>query len=287
MAGKPEYDEITGQYTTGHEWGGLKELNTPLPRWWVWILIVTIVWSLVYYVFMPSWPLISNYTKGALGWSSRAVVMAEIDAAKAAQSKYVDQINANDMMAIMEDPELMDFALAGGKSAFGLFCAQCHGSGADGAPGIANLNDDDWIWGGTMEDIHETIRVGVRSDHDESRYNMMPNFLKDEMLTKEEASHVADYVLAMTDASITPAPEAAVLFEDNCASCHGANGEGIPEMGGIRINDAIWFYGSTKADIMKQLTVAQHGVMPHWEGRLDEATIKQLTVYVHSLGGGQ
>ena len=287
MAGKPEYDEITGQYTTGHEWGGLKELNTPLPRWWLWTLFACIAWSLVYYGFMPSWPLVESYTKGALNWSAREEVMTEIAEAKAAQAIYVDQINAKDLLAITQDPELLDFAMAGGKSSFGLFCAQCHGSGASGAYGIANLNDDDWIWGGTMDDIHETIRVGVRSEHDETRYNMMPNFVGDEMLTKPEAGILADYVLSLSDSSHAFAPEAAVLFEDNCAACHGDNGEGIPEMGGIRISDAIWLYGGTKADVVKQLTIAQHGVMPNWEGRLDEATIKQLTVYVHSLGGGQ
>ncbi len=287
MSEQKERDDITGRETTGHEWDGIKELNTPLPRWWLWVFYATIVWAIGYWLVMPAWPLLSDYTRGVLGWSSRARLNAEIAEARAAQSGFVKRIEATDLAAIEADPELLEFALAGGRSAFGLYCAQCHGRGAQGAPGIPNLNDDDWIWGGDLETIHETIRVGVRSDHDETRFNAMPAFVADEILSEDEAEQVADYVLSLSNPDITPDPQGAALFADNCAACHGEAGEGVRELGGPRLNDAIWLYGGSREDVLRQIRKPRHGVMPTWESRLDPATIKELAIYVHMLGGGE
>lgn len=287
MRDHSQRDDVSGRSTTGHDWDGIQELDTPLPRWWLWVFIACIIWAIGYWILMPAWPLVSDHTRGLLGWSSRGRLAAEITQARAAQSGYVKRIEASDLATIEADPELLEFALAGGRSAFGLHCAQCHGSGAEGAPGIANLNDDDWIWGGTLEAIHETIRVGVRSAHDETRFNEMPAFVADGILSENEAVHVADYVISLSNPGVKPDPQGAQLFADNCTACHGEHGEGVRELGGPRLNDAIWLYGGTRDDVLRQIRKPRHGVMPTWEARLDPATIKELAIYVHSLGGGE
>ena len=282
-----ERDEFTGIETTGHEWDGIKELNAPLPRWWVWVFIATVVWSLGYWVIYPAWPTLTGYTEGTAGYASRGAVLEEVARARAAQAEIAARIEAAALDDIRTSPDLLEFALAGGRSAFGLHCATCHGTGAEGAPGIPNLNDDDWIWGGDLDAIQTTISYGVRAAHDETRYNEMPAFVRDEMLTFDEAAATAAYVLAMTDASVT-APEAGrLIYEEQCSSCHGFQGEGFAAIGGPRLNDAIWFYGDTLEDITAQIAAPRHGMMPAWTGRLDAATLKSLTVYVHSLGGGE
>jgi cytochrome c oxidase cbb3-type subunit 3 len=287
MADKPHKDEYTGVETTGHEWDGIRELNNPLPRWWVWITLLCIVWSLGYYIFYPSWPLLNTHLKGIDNWSSRGAVLAEIAEAKAAQKVFSDKIITSSLEEIRADTDLYNFAYAGGKSNFGLFCAQCHGSGAQGAEGIANLNDDDWIWGGDIDSIHETIRVGVRSEHEDTRYNEMPAFLRDEMISEADAKDVANYVMALTGADYPVTDSAKLIYAENCAMCHGDDGEGLREMGGPRLNDAIWLYKGSYDYVMGQMIAPKHGMMPSWDVRLDTAVIKQLAIYVHSLGGGE
>ncbi len=283
----PEKDEFTGTETTGHEWDGIKELNTPLPRWWVWSFIACIIWSFGYWVVYPAWPLLTSHTEGVTGYSSRGAVLEELAAARAAQSGLAARVEAAALEDIRTSPDLLEFALAGGRSAFGLHCATCHGTGAEGAPGIPNLNDDDWIWGGDLEAIHATISFGVRADHDETRFNDMPAFVRDGLLTAEEAGAAAQFVLAMTDPSVSASPEGGVIFEEQCSACHGFEGEGFAAIGGPRLNDAIWFYGSSLEDITAQIAAPRHGMMPAWTGKLDAAAIKALTIYVHSLGGGE
>lgn len=286
MSNKVHNDAKPDQTTTGHEWDGIKEYNTPLPRWWVWTFLACIIWAFGYYFFMPSWPGINGYLRGSLNWSARKQLNEEMAAARAANAGIIAKITASDLETIRKDPALLEFAMAGGKSAFGLYCAQCHGSGAQGAPGFPNLNDDDWLWGGTLEDIATTIRYGIRSGHDEARDNEMPAFIADEILTPEQAATVADYVVAIASGRKGSA-EGAAIFEENCTACHGEGGVGDRSLGGPRLNDAIWLYGGTRKDVLAQLTRPRHGVMPAWVNKLDPATIKELAVYVHSLGGGQ
>lgn len=286
---RPEIDEVTGVETTGHEWDGLKELNKPLPRWWLWVLYASIIWAIGYWIAMPSWPLISSYTKGVLGYSQRQIVTQSVADARAAQSQYLDKIGSSDLAAIKADAELLRFALAGGEAAFGDNCAPCHGRGAQGAVGYPNLNDDNWLWGGTLENIHTTLKVGIRSGHPETRDNQMPAFGRDQILEPAQINDVTEYVLSISggEADAAAAEKGKAIFAEQCAACHGEEGKGNPELGAPNLTDRIWLYGGSKEAILQSVRNSRAGVMPFWEGRLSPETIKQLAVYVHSLGGGQ
>jgi cytochrome c oxidase cbb3-type subunit 3 len=286
---KNEIDQFTGVETTGHEWDGIKELNNPAPRWWLIVLLITIIWAIGYWVVYPAWPTLTGDgerggTQGSFGWTQYDQLkesQAEIVARKAA---YLEKFESASFDEIRNDPGLYAFAVAGGKSAFKDNCATCHGTGGAGSAGYPNLNDDDWLWGGDLEAIHATIRFGVRSSHDETRLSEMPAF--GEMLPAAEVEAIADYVLHFTTGgAYTEQGEQA--FMDNCAMCHGENGRGVRDFGAPNLADAIWFYGGEKGDIMSQIRQPRHGVMPTWEARLDENTIRQLAIYVHSLGGGE
>ncbi|MGJ3261551.1 MAG: cytochrome-c oxidase, cbb3-type subunit III [Rhodospirillales bacterium] len=283
-------DQLSGIETTGHEWDGIRELDNPLPRWWLWIFYATVIWSIGYYIAYPAIPLVSDYTKGVLGYSSRAEVKKDVAAAKEAQSEYITAISQASLEEIRTQPELLEFALAGGKSAFNVNCSQCHGSGAQGAPGYPNLNDDEWIWGGTLEAIHTTITHGARNTQsDDARVSQMPAFVKDGIFTREQADQVAEYVLSLSGNATDQAAanEGRQLFEDNCVACHGEGGVGMAELGAPPLNNDIWLYGGDKATIVESISNSRAGVMPAWGKILDDETVKQLTIYVHSLGGGQ
>lgn len=290
MADKPERDDVTGFNTTGHVWDDdLKELNKPLPKWWVYVFYVTIIWSVGYWILYPSWPLISSHTEGLLGYSQRAEVRSEIQEARAAQSQFTEQIEAMDLGEIRGDPELLRFAMAGGEAAFGDNCAPCHGSGGQGFTGYPNLNDDAWIWGGTLEDIHETIRYGIRADHPQTRISQMPRFGLDGILNDEQINDAAEYVRALggLDHDDAAAERGAEIYAQQCGFCHGPNGEGMTNLGAPNLTDAIWLYGSSKDAIVTSIQTGRGGMMPQFVGRLDDATIKKLAVYVHTWGGGQ
>jgi len=280
-------DDVSGVETTGHEWDGIRELNNPLPRWWLWTFYATIVWAVGYMFLYPAIPLIDGATKGYLGYSSRANVVADLADAKAAQGALLERIAATPVEEIAGDQELLQFAIAGGSSAFKVNCAQCHGSGAAGSAGYPNLNDDDWLWGGTIDQIYHTIAHGIRYDgDDDTRLSEMPAF--GDILEAEQVSEVTSYVVSLSSTPSNPALVDAgqVVFEENCAVCHGENAEGVPELGAPRLSDGIWLKGSTEAQIAAQIRNPKHGVMPAWVDRLGEPTIKQLAVYVHTLGGG-
>ena len=283
-------DQLSGTETTGHEWDGIRELDNPLPRWWLWIFYACVVWSIGYYVAYPAIPLVSGYTKGMLGYSSRAEVRKEVAKAKEAQSEYLSAIEAASLEEIRTKPELLEFAMAGGKSAFNVNCSQCHGSGAQGAPGYPNLNDDEWLWGGSLEAIHTTITHGVRNTQsDDARVSQMPAFVKDGIFSREQAGQVAEYVLSLSGNATNQAAaaEGKQMFEDNCVACHGEGGVGMTELGAPPLNNNIWLYGGEKETIVESISNSRGGVMPAWGKILDAPTVKQLTIYVHSLGGGQ
>jgi len=282
-------DEVTGTDTTGHEWDGIEELDTPMPRWWLWVFLATIVWSVGYWILMPAWPMISDYSRGLFGYSQRATVAEDIRRAHESQGAIVAKIAAAPLEEIRTDPELLAFAVGAGRSAFAVNCSPCHGSGAAGAKGYPNLNDDDWLWGGTLAEIEKTIRFGIRSGHAEARMNDMPAFVQSGLLTPAQANDAAAYVLSLS----APATDARAVargrevFAQNCVACHGENGRGNPELGAPNLADAIWLYGGDKASIVASISGGRRGVMPTWDGRLDAEVIKELTVYVHALGGGQ
>lgn len=285
-----EIDELSGTETTGHEWDGIKELNTPLPRWWVWTFYATIVWAIGYMIVYPAIPMVTEATRGLWNYSSRAVVDEEMAAVRAERAAVTEKIAATSLEEIRNDKALFQFANAGGASTFKVYCSQCHGSGADGSPGYPNLNDDDWIWGGTPEDIEMTITHGIRYQADEdTRISDMPAFGADELLDKAQIADTAEYVLSISgqDHDTAAAARGAEIYGENCASCHGENGEGLPEVGAPRLSDPIWLYGNSREAIMAQISRPRQGVMPAWGQRLDTGTIKQLAIYVHSLGGGQ
>jgi len=282
-------DQVTGYQTTGHEWDGIEELNRPLPKWWLYTFYACVLWSLVYFVLYPSWPLVSGYTQGVLGYSQRETVAAQLEAAQEAQKQWRDQIAAKDLSAIKADPDLFQFAVAGGAAAFGDNCAPCHGTGAQGFVGYPNLNDDVWLWGGSLEAIHTTLLYGIRAQNDDTRLNDMLAFGRDQILTRDQVKDVTEYVRALSnqDHDAAAAERGATVFADNCVACHNEGGIGSQELGAPNLTDAIWLYGGSREAIYESVYNGRMGVMPAWEDRLDAVTIKQLTVFVHSLGGGE
>ncbi len=285
---RPEIDSLSGEPLTPHEWDGIRELDTPPPRWWLLIYAATIVFSVGYWVVYPAWPTMDGFTRGLFGWSSRGAVAEALTASDAARAGFETRIQASTVEEIEADPELLRYAMAGGRAAFLDNCAQCHGTGAQGQAGFPSLIDDDWLWGGTAADIEQTIRYGIRSTHPETRFMEMPAFGADQLLSRDEIADVADYVLTLSGAPATEgAARGAEIFAANCASCHGERGEGSREMGAPRLSDGIWLYGGEREDIIRTVTYSRRGVMPHWEDRLSPEVLKKLTVFVHSLGGGE
>ncbi len=287
---KIETDDVTGTATTGHEWDGIKELNTPLPRWWILTFYATVIWALGYTIVYPAWPLLTKATPGIFGYSSRAEVAAEIAAAQAAQSQRLETIRTASLEEIVKDQDLLQFARAGGAAAFKVNCVQCHGSGATGSPGYPNLNDDDWLWGGTLDQIHTTLQNGVRFTlNNETRDSQMPAFGADGVLTPEQKIDVANFVVKLSggEADAAAATRGEQVFAENCVACHSDRGGANRDVGGPNLSDQISLYGADLAAIMAQIQKPRHGVMPAWGERLDAATIKQLAIYVHSLGGGE
>ncbi len=281
-------DDVSGVETTGHEWDGIRELNNPLPRWWLWTFYACIVWALGYMVVYPAVPMLTGATKGLLGYSSRAELAGEMAGAKTAQGAIVEKISASSLPEILADPQMAQFATAAGAAAFKVNCVQCHGSGATGGAGYPNLNDDDWLWGGKAEDIHQTIAHGIRyADDAESRVSEMPAFA--DILKPEEIREVSAYVVSLTGTPRNPAmvEPGKALFADNCASCHGEDAKGNREFGAPNLADAIWLKVKGEDQIAAQVRQPKHGVMPAWQARLGDATVKELAVYIHSLGGGE
>jgi cytochrome c oxidase cbb3-type subunit 3 len=290
LAGDPE--------TTGHVWDGIKEFNNPLPRWWLWTFYATIVWGIAYTVMYPAWPLINGATPGVLGFSTRANVAADIDRFDAMNADIRTRLTEVDLATITLDanPDLYNYAIQGGAATFATWCSQCHGSGAAGvqASGYPNLLDDDWLWGGTIDDIHLTITHGIRNTDDPmARYSEMTAF--DGILSDEEIASVVQYVRNISgqeaDGALAAAGE--TVYLDNCAACHLDDGTGDRFLGAPNLTDAIWLYGGSEAAIEQTVRYSRFGVMPPWSadassaGRLSEDQIRAVAVYVHSLGGGE
>lgn len=286
---KIEKDEHSGVETTGHEWDGIKELNNPAPRWWLIVMIITIIWGIGYSVVYPSWPTLSGDgerggTVGTMGWTQYKELEESQGEIMARRAQYLSRFENSSFEEIQADPGLYAFARAGGASAFKDNCATCHGTGGTGAPGYPNLLDDDWLWGGTINDIHQTIQFGVRADHDETRFSEMPAFA--DIYSAEEIADIADYALSFSAGGDFPA-RGKELYDEQCALCHADNGTGDRLQGAPNLADAIWFYGGTRAELINQIKRPKHGMMPNWDTRLDPETIRQLAIYVHSLGGGE
>ena len=289
MSQKPENKQGDPD-TTGHEWDGIQEFNNPLPKWWVWIFYLCIIWAIGYSIAYPAWPGVKSATAGLLGWSTRGDVAADIAAVEEANAAINAKLAATELTEISADPDLSAYAVSAGAAVFKTWCAQCHGAGAAGAKGYPNLLDDDWLWGGTIEDIHQTVSHGIRNeDDDDARFSEMPAFGRDELLEPAEIEEVVNFVMSLSgdpmDASKVEA--GAVLFEDNCAACHGDDGTGDIYQGAPNLTDAIWLYGGDYDTIKETVTNARYGVMPNWNARLSESQIRAVATYVHQLGGGE
>jgi cytochrome c oxidase cbb3-type subunit 3 len=275
--------------TTGHVWDeNLEEYNNPLPRWWLWVFYLTIIWGIGYTIAYPAWPLIHGATPGLLGFSTRAQVAEEIKEVEVANAPIESKLASVPLTEISADPELNQFAENAGKAVFNTWCMQCHGVEGQGAVGYPTLSDDDWLWGGDIEAIYATVTHGIRNETDpEARFSQMPAF--GEILSPEEIVQVVNYVRKISnqenDAALATAGEQ--VFLDNCAACHGDDGKGMRDLGAPNLTDAIWLYGGDEATLIETVTNARFGVMPNWNTRLSEADIRAVTTYVHGLGGGE
>jgi cytochrome c oxidase cbb3-type subunit III len=284
MAEHNDIDQVSGTSTTGHQWDGIKELNTPLPRWWVLTFYITIVWAFGYWMVYPAWPLLTSHTTGLFGYSTRGDVAVELANLEKIRGDKMVKLGAAPLAEIEKDPALLALARARGKTVFGDNCAPCHGSGG------ANLNDDEWLWGGSLDQILQTIQFGIRSGHAKTHDSAMLAFGKEGVLKKDQIVTVANYVRSLSGLSTAQgykAAEGGKIFAENCAACHGDAGKGNPELGAPDLTDKIWLYGSDEATLIETITNGRAGVMPAWVDRFDPSTVKALAVYVHSLGGGK
>lgn len=288
MPTKIEKDDATGRNTTGHEWDGIKELDTPLPKWWLYVFYASILFSLVYVVLYPAWPSLSGHTQGTLGYSRREELAKELAAEKARRAPMEARIATAGIDQIRADPQLMEYVRAAGRVEFEESCSPCHGAGGAGRKGYPSLVDDDWLWGGTPEQIWQTIRFGVRNENADSHVSDMPRFGADKLLKPQQISDVASYVLSLSGGGSGVAiNRGKTVFAENCAACHGEDAQGNPDLGAPNLADKIWLYGGDKESVIESISNARRGSMPAWGERLDPVTVKILAAYVHSLGGGR
>ncbi|MBZ8117349.1 cytochrome-c oxidase, cbb3-type subunit III [Roseovarius sp. LXJ103] len=287
MAKPPKkYDDDPN--TTGHEWDGIEEFDNPMPRWWLWTFYVTIIWGIGYVIAYPAWPLVNGATAGVLGWSTRGDVAVEIAQADAANAENWAALAEIELASLTENPELNAYATKAGASVYKTWCAQCHGSGAAGAVGYPNLLDNDWLWGGDIEQIHDTIAHGIRNEVDpDARYSEMPAF--GDIFERSEITAVVNYVMSLSGApqDATQVAAGAELYLDNCSACHMEDHSGNVDLGAPNLKDAIWLYGGDYATLIETVTYSRFGVMPPWNERLSEAEVRAVAAYVHQLGGGE
>jgi len=283
-------NEKTEVGTTGHSWDGIEEYDNPMPRWWLWTFYATIVFAIIYTILFPAWPLVKEATPGILGYSTRGEVAQEIQRFEEINAPLVSKLESVELAAIGDDPELYNYAVRGGEAVFNTFCAQCHGrEGGLGAAGYPVLSDDDWLWGGNLEEIHYTVSHGIRNETDaDAHFSQMPAF--GELLAPEEIDQVVQYVLKLSgqdhDAALAGPGE--TLFADNCSACHAEDGTGDRFQGAPNLTDAIWLYGGDADSIRYTVENARFGIMPAKGGApLTEAEVRAVATYVHQLGGGE
>lgn len=288
MTENKRIDAATGTQTVGHEWDGIEELDTPMPRWWVISFWATIAWGIIYVLLYPAIPMLNGATPGLWNWTSRGQLEQELKAETLRRAPVTRALAAIPVEQLAGHEKLYQAAIEGGRAAFKVHCVQCHGSGAAGSTGYPNLNDDDWLWGGDLPAIHTTLTHGIRQpEHDATRFSQMPAF--EGVLSAHEVDAVVGYVQTLSGKARPSANSASgeAIFANNCASCHGVQGKGMREFGAPNLTDKIWLYGGDEASLKTTVNKARYGVMPRWNNRLDPITIKMLAVYVHSLGGGE
>lgn len=287
-----ERDPESGYLTTGHEWDGIKELNTPVPKLVYVSLIVTALFSIGYWLLMPAWPLGSTFTKGLLDTNDHVELKASLERAAADRTAWTDQIAAKSYADIQRDPRLMTAVRETGRTLFGDNCSVCHGRHAKGGPGFPNLTTSSWLWGGTPEAIAQTIKVGINSTNPDTRVSQMPAFGRDGMLKREEMESVVAYVMSLSRTGSAPAPDKSqaskieagkAVFATNCVACHGADAKGNIEMGAPNLTDHYWIHGRDEASLYRDVWGGLQGHMPAWEGRLSPLDQKILALYLVDL----
>lgn len=283
-----ERDPHSGYLMTGHEWNGIKELNTPVPRAVYFFLGVAALFSIVYWILMPAWPTGSTYTKGLLGTDQRAVVTDSLKQAALDRATWTGRIETADFAEIQGDPQLIAFVRETGRTLFGDKCAACHGRSAQGGKGFPNLTTSSWLWGGDPAAIAETIRVGINSAHPDSRVSQMLAFGRDSMISRDDVDNVVGYVRTLSDpaAADVPADKVAAgkaVFAANCASCHGETGTGKTDVGAPNLTDKFWIYGGDLQSITTTVWGGRQGHMPTWESRLSPVERKILALYLVDL----
>jgi cytochrome c oxidase cbb3-type subunit III len=283
---KQERDPESGWMTTGHEWNGITELNTPVPKLVWFFLIVTALFSVGYWLLMPAFPLWSTFTKGLLGADDRAAVTAAVKQATADRAGWADQIAAKSYAEIERDPRLMAAVRESGRALFGDNCSVCHGREAKGGRGFPNLTRSSFLWGNAPEAIAETIKVGINSTNPNSRVSQMPAFGRDHVLERPDMENVVAYVLSLSGAkaSVGNAEAGKTVFTATCAVCHGPDGKGKTDVGAPNLTDRTWIHGGDEASIYNDVWGGLQGQMPSWEGRLSPIERKILALYIVDLG---
>lgn len=281
-----ERDPVSGYLTTGHDWNGIKELNSPVPRVVYFFIAVTHIYALVAWFLLPTWPLGQTFTKGLLGIDQKTAVAADLATANMARAGWMGALASSDFDTIRANPDLMARALATAEPLYGQNCQACHGAGGIGGPGFPRLSDGIWLWGGTAEEIATTLRVGINSAHPDTHFAQMPAFGHDELLTRSEISVLTDYVQTLGQGvTVGDTSAGATLFQANCAACHGEDALGIKDTGSPNLTDADWVYGGDATSIRQTLIAGRQGQMPSWQSRLTEAEIRALALYVEGLSG--
>ncbi len=287
-----ERDPHTGHMTTGHEWNGITELNTPVPRLVYIALGITVVFSVIWWLLFPAWPLGNTATRGLLGTDQHARVAEDLREAAEARAGWTDRIAGAEPAAVASDAELMAYVRQTGPALFEDNCAACHGLDGRGGPGFPNLADDAWLWGGEPATILETLRVGINDTHPETRISQMLAFGRDGILSREQVDQVVAHVRSLSDPAVAeeapePVEAGSVVYAENCTSCHGEEGRGMTELGAPDLSDDAWVYGGDREAIRASVWRGRQGHMPAWEGRLSEVERKILAAYVLDLGGGE
>ena len=280
-----EVDPVTGHETTGHVWNGIRELNTPFPRIVIWALVLAFLYSVVAWVLLPAWPTGRSFTRGTLGLRQEQVAMQGVERLEKVRGPWLARFGQTDNLdAAAADTGLMATAMPAARRLFADNCAACHGTHGTGGPGFPDLTDGDWLWGGSLAEIAETIRVGINSAHPDTRASRMMAFGRDGVLPRDVVRALADYVVALRAGTADTQGAAAEAFAENCAACHGENGQGGLGTGAPALTGERWIYGGDRQTILATIWGGRHGVMPAWADRLSEAEINLLAVFVHRLG---
>jgi cytochrome c oxidase cbb3-type subunit III len=285
-----ERDPATGRETTGHEWNGIKELDTPVPRGVLIFLIITHLWAITWWFLVPAWPLGTTYTRGLLGVDQRTTVEARVVEGQRERAAWTARLETEPYDVIMADEALMQTVRDTGRQLFGDNCAACHGRDGKGGSNYPDLTDNDWLWGGGPELIEQTMRVGINTAHPDSRIGQMPAFGRDEMLERNQVRNVAAYVYSLTHPDYST-PEnldrinaGREVFVTTCVACHGENAQGNRDVGAPNLTDAYWIYGGSLDTIIASVHAGRQGHMPTWDERLTGAEIRTLALYVNDLG---